>query len=103
MLIITDDTKIALYDLTHKKETASYELAAIEKTEESSFLYIVEFESDGFTKSKKTIFNMITGRQKTFSKDEDIEIFDHYMTVRTEEKTVYYDVNFEVLYEANIE
>ena len=29
--IITDDTKIALYDLTHKKETAAYELAAIEK------------------------------------------------------------------------
>lgn len=101
--IITDDTKITLYDLTHKKETAAYELAAIEKTEESSFLYIVEFESDGFTKSKKTILNLITGRQKTFSKDEDIEIFDHYMTVRSEEKTVYYDVNFEVLYETNIE
>lgn len=98
-VIIRDNARLVIYDLKHRKEVESYDVASLEKNEYTSFLSIVELAEDGFTKLSKSIFSTMTGQKKDFPPDAEIVLFENYILVKTGEKMTYYDVSFEVIYE----
>ncbi len=97
--IIEGDADVLIYNLREHRELAHYEVASLTSTDDSTFLIVTEYESDGFTKKNYVAYNLITDAALEFASTASIAVHSNYLVVTENGKDTYYDVELDAIFE----
>ena len=100
LFIFESRDKFRIIDVKEKREVVSFNTYSVE-TDESTFVFADITEN--YSTIRYDVYNLVTGKMKEFDKDADIELYSNYITVTTDEKIEYYNVNLEKVYEIVLE
>lgn len=100
LVLIEKDEKIGLFNMKNKKIVTTFDSDDISDYDNSTFIKITLYESDGETISGYIVYNLLSGKSMTFVKSDDYEfnIYSNYVTVKKDNKKIYYNTNFKEIY-----
>ena len=87
------DSKYYLINSNNGKKVKEFNTSSISTYSTSLFITYKDKDS-----SEKVVYNLVTGKSKTFDKDSSISLDENYFTVKTGDETVYYNTKFKSIY-----
>ena len=99
LVLVSGDEKFSIMNVKNQKEEASFDADYINigASNDSSFLKFEQYE-DYYETSGYIVYNLITGKEKTFDKDADITLGSNYIKVEEDDKITYYNTKLESIY-----
>ena len=97
LVLLETDKEYILMNVRNAKEVARFEADYVGMSQTSSFLKFSQYE-DYYETDKYIVYNLITGEQKEFDGEVEIELGSNYITVEDDDKTTYYNTKLESIY-----
>lgn len=97
LVLFETEKEMILMNVKNQKEIAKFDADYVGMYSSSSFLKLEQYE-DYYDTEKYIIYNVITGEQKEFDGDADIELGSNYITVEDDDKITYYNTKLESIY-----
>ena len=93
VLMLEKDDKTLLYDLKKKESLFSFNATSITDYSGSTFVKATDKESN-----EVVVYNLVTNKYQSFSKDFDITVYSNYITVEDDTTIKYYNTKLENIY-----
>lgn len=97
LVLFETEKEMILMNVNNQKEIAKFDADYVGMYSSSSFLKLEQYE-DYHDTEKYIVYNVITGEQKEFDGDVDIELGSNYITVEDDGKVTYYNTKLESIY-----
>ena len=97
LVLFETEKEMILMNVNNQKEIAKFDADYVGMYSSSSFLKLEQYE-DYHDTEKYIVYNVITGEQKEFDGDVDIELGSNYITVEDDGKITYYNTKLESIY-----
>ncbi len=98
IVILEENEKKALYDLNSNSYIKKFNSPSLAIDNNSTFVVATIFKADGLTKDKSIVFNLVTGKEKTFDISREIEVHSNYIKVNNGSTSEYYNGDLEMIY-----
>lgn len=96
LVIVSLNKEIYLYDLNKKQAIHKFELAKMYNIDTYSSTFIISKNTKNNTQN---VYNILTNKELNFSTSSNIKVYTNYITVKENNKTIYYNTNLEKIYE----
>ena len=93
LVLFETEKEMILMNVNNQKEIAKFDADYVGMYSSSSFLKLEQYDTE-----KYIVYNVITGEQKEFDGDADIELESNYITVEDDDKITYYNTKLESIY-----
>ena len=98
IILLDDYSSLIIYDLSKDKKINSFEMTDFEFYDDSILVKIVKNDSNGYI-----IYNLYTDNFVEINGENiDVDIYSNYYTVLNRNKLIYYNADFEMIYEVEI-
>ncbi|MGN0967576.1 MAG: WG repeat-containing protein [Candidatus Coprovivens sp.] len=97
LVLFETEKEMILMNVNNQKEIAKFDADYVGMYSSSSFLKLEQYE-DYHDTEKYIVYNVITGEQKEFDGDVNIELGSNYITVEDDGKITYYNTKLESIY-----
>lgn len=97
LALFETENEYILMNVRNAKEVAKFDADYVGMSQTSSFLNFSQYE-DYYETDKYIVYNLITGKQKEFAGDVEIELGSNYITVEDDDKITYYNTKLESIY-----
>lgn len=97
LVLLETENEYILMNVRNAKEVARFDADYVGMSQTSSFLKFSQYE-DYYETDKYIVYNLITGEQKEFDGEVEIELGSNYITVEDDDKTTYYNTKLESIY-----
>ena len=94
LVLFETEKEMILMNVKNQKEIAKFDAAYVGMYSSSSFLKFSHY----YETDKYIVYNLITGEQKEFDRDVEIELGSNYITVEDDDKITYYNTKLESIY-----
>lgn len=94
LLLFETEKEMILMNVKNQKEIAKFDADYVGMYSSSSFLKFSHY----YETDKYIVYNLITGEQKEFDRDVEIELGSNYITVEDDDKITYYNTKLESIY-----
>lgn len=100
LVLFEKDSKTILMDIKSKKAIATFDSTSITDYNDSTFLKIAMYEN--YSVKNYQIYNIISGKSITVSKEDKLTINSNYVIVETEETKTYYNTDLVSIYQEEV-
>ena len=97
VLVLEKDDKTVLYDLKKKESLFSFNATSITDYSGSTFVKATDKENN-----EVVVYNLVTNKYLSFSKDLDITVYSNYITVEDDKTVKYYNTKLENIYTTSV-
>ena len=94
LVLFETEKEMILMNVKNQKEIAKFDADYVGMYSSSSFLKFSHY----YETDKYVVYNLITGEQKEFDRDVEIELGSNYITVEDDDKITYYNTKLESIY-----
>ena len=94
LALFETEKEMILMNVKNQKEIAKFDADYVGMSQTSSFLNFSHY----YETDKYIVYNLITGEQKEFDEDVEIELGSNYITVEDDDKITYYNTKLESIY-----
>ena len=94
LVLFETEKEMILMNVKNQKEIAKFDADYVGMYSSSSFLKFSHY----YETDKYIVYNLITGEQKEFDRDVEIELGSNYITVEDDDKITYYNTKLESIY-----
>lgn len=98
IILLDDYSSLIIYDLSKNKKINSFEMTDFESYNDSILVKIVKSDNTGYI-----IYNLYTDNSVEINGENiDVDIYSNYYTVLNRNKLIYYNADFEMIYDVEV-
>lgn len=98
LVLLEKDKKLLLYNIKNSKVITTFNSKYVYDYDDSTFIKINIYAEDGYTTKGYTIYNLLSDKSMDFESSSDISIGSNYITVKKDNKKIYYNTDFKQIY-----
>lgn len=101
LVLLKKDNKTILYNLKKSEPITIFNSDLIIDFYNSTFLSFYLYSEDGNIRTGHKIYNLLSGKSMDFDMDSEISYKANYITVKKDNKIIYYNTEFKQIYVVN--
>lgn len=94
-ILLENDNKVSLYNMKNNKVVVTFNTSRVTDYSNSTFIKYTDKDTDEIV-----VYNLITDKTVKFEKGTTVSVYSNYITTKKDNKTNYYNVKLEMIYEA---
>lgn len=98
LVLLEKDKQLLLYNIKNSKVITTFNSKYLYDYDDSTFIKINIYAEDGYTTKGYTIYNLLSDKSMDFESSSDISIGSNYITVKKDNKKIYYNTDFKQIY-----